>query len=148
MQVVVLIPSLWMVTLIAWSSHLLGILCMNVLLPITAPRCRFPSFFYLGFLSRIFMNHRTAGERGGHFFNSLLSLPSTSQTDISQVITAGYSPLHIATISFKIFCDFSMFYQIFLPPQVKRWAIIAYKHCMYELPHELSNDLRLRILGN
>ena len=41
-----------------------------------------------------------------------------------------------------------MFYQIFLPPQVKRWAIIAYKHCMYELPHELPNDLRLRILGN
>ena len=27
-------------------------------------------FFYLGFLSRIFMNHRTAGEGGGHFFNS------------------------------------------------------------------------------
>ena len=31
-------------------------------------------FFYLGFLSRTFMNHRTAGEGGGHFFNS--SLPA------------------------------------------------------------------------
>ena len=52
------------------------------------------------------------------------------------------------TISFKIFWDFSMFYQIFLSPQVKRWAIITYKHVRYELPHQLSNDLRVRILGN
>ena len=36
----------------------------------------------------------------------------------------------------------------FLSPQVKRWAIITYKHGIYELPHKLSNDLRLRILGN
>ena len=44
-----------------------------------------------------------------------------------------------------------MFYQIFLSTQVKRWAIIAYKHGIYELPHELPNDLRvtdLRKLGN
>ena len=26
--------------------------------------------------------------------------------------------------------------------------IITYKHGIYELPHELLNDLRLRILGN
>ena len=32
--------------------------------------------------------------------------------------------------------------------QVKRWAIITYKHDIHELPHELPNDLRLRILGN
>ena len=39
------------------------------------------SFFYLGFLSQItFTNHRTAGEGGGHFFNSLLPLPSALQT--------------------------------------------------------------------
>ena len=37
-----------------------------------------------------------------------------------------------------------MFYQIFHSPQVKRWAIITYKHDIYELP----DDLRLRILGN
>ena len=43
-----------------------------------------------------------------------------------------------------------MFYQIFLSPQVKRWAIVTYKHGIYELPNELPNDLRLRkeILGN
>ena len=43
---------------------------------------------------------------------------------------------------------FLMFYQIFLSPQVKRCTIIAYKHGIYELSHELLNDLRLRILGN
>ena len=37
-------------------------------------------FFYLGFLSRRFTNHRTAGEGGGHFFNSSLPLPPASQT--------------------------------------------------------------------
>ena len=36
-----------------------------------------------------------------------------------------------------------MFYQIFLSPQVKRCAIITYKNCIYELPHELPNELRL-----
>ena len=41
-----------------------------------------------------------------------------------------------------------MFYQVFLSPQVKRWAIITYKHGMYELPQQLPNDLRLTILGN
>ena len=37
-------------------------------------------FFYLGFLSWTFTNHRTAGEGGGHFFNSSLPLPPASQT--------------------------------------------------------------------
>ena len=37
-----------------------------------------------------------------------------------------------------------MFYQIFLSLQVKRSAIISKKHGIYELPHELSNDLRLQ----
>ena len=41
-----------------------------------------------------------------------------------------------------------MFYQILLSPQVKRWAIITYEHDIYQLPHELLNDLRLRILKN
>ena len=41
-----------------------------------------------------------------------------------------------------------MFYQIFLPPQVKQWAIVTYKNNIYELPHELPNDLRLRVLEN
>ena len=37
-----------------------------------------------------------------------------------------------------------MFYQIFLSPQVKRYAIITYKHGVYELPHELPKNLRLK----
>ena len=42
-------------------------------------------FFHLGFLSQPFTNHRTARERGGHFFNSSLPLPtaSTSTTTTS-----------------------------------------------------------------
>ena len=35
-------------------------------------------FFYLGFLSRTLMNPRTAGEGGGHFFNSSLPFLPTS----------------------------------------------------------------------
>ena len=34
-----------------------------------------------------------------------------------------------------------MFYQIFLSPKVKRCTIITYKYGVYELPHELPNDL-------
>ena len=49
---------------------------------------------------------------------------------------------------FKIFWDFFIFGQIFLSPQVKRSVIISDKHGIYELPHELPNDLTLRILGN
>ena len=47
-----------------------------------------------------------------------------------------------------IFWEFLMFNQILLSPQVKRCAIITHKHGIYELPHELPNDLRLSILGN
>ena len=51
------------------------------------------------------------------------------------------------TIIFKIFWDFFQLYQIFLLPQVIRCVIITYKHGIYELPHNLLNDFRLRILG-
>ena len=34
-----------------------------------------------------------------------------------------------------------MFYQILLSPQVKQWAIITYKHGIYELLNELLNDV-------
>ena len=37
-------------------------------------------FFYLGFLSRTFTIHKTAGEGGGYLFNSPLPLPPVSQT--------------------------------------------------------------------
>ena len=39
-----------------------------------------PFFFYWGFLSRPFTNHRTVGEEGGHFFNFSLPLPPASKT--------------------------------------------------------------------
>ena len=39
-----------------------------------------------------------------------------------------------------------MFYQIFLSPQMKRWAVITYKYGINKLPHELLNDLKLKIL--
>ena len=52
----------------------------------------------------------------------------------------------LPAIIFIIFWDFLMFYQILFPPQVKRYVIITYKHGIKELPHELPNDLRLRIL--
>ena len=41
-----------------------------------------------------------------------------------------------------------MLHQIFVSLQVKQCAIITYKHGIYELSHELPNDVRLRILGN
>ena len=37
---------------------------------------------------------------------------------------------------------------IFVLPKVKQCAIVTYKHGIYEMPHKLLNDLRLRILGN
>ena len=37
-------------------------------------------YFYVGFLSQTFTNHRAAGEGGGHFINSSLPLPPASQT--------------------------------------------------------------------
>ena len=51
-----------------------------------------------------------------------------------------------STINFLIFWDFLMFYQFFLPPEVKRCTIITWKYGIHELTHELPNDLRLRIL--
>ena len=47
-----------------------------------------------------------------------------------------------------IFLDFLMLYQILFSQQVKRSVIISIKHGIYELPHELPNDLRVRMLGN
>ena len=41
-----------------------------------------------------------------------------------------------------------MFYQILFSAQVEHSAIITYKNVINELPHELLNNLRLRILRN
>ena len=53
----------------------------------------------------------------------------------------------LQTMSFIIFLDSLMFYEIFLSPQVKQCVIITYKNGIYELPDQLPNDLRLRTLG-
>ena len=50
--------------------------------------------------------------------------------------------------TFIILWDFLMFYEIFYSPQVKGCAFITYKHGIYDLPHELPNDVRPRKLGN
>ena len=45
-----------------------------------------------------------------------------------------------------IFWDFLIVEQILFSPQVKRSGIISNKHGIYELPHELPNNLKLSIL--
>ena len=54
-------------------------------------------FLYLDFLSQItFMNHRTAGEGGGHFFNPHYHFYLLHRhLDISLAITAESAPLHV-----------------------------------------------------
>ena len=47
-----------------------------------------------------------------------------------------------------IFGEFLILYQFFVSQQVKRNVIISNKFGIYELPQELLNDLKLRILGN
>ena len=37
-----------------------------------------------------------------------------------------------------------MFDEILAFIQVKQYAIVTYKHGIYVLPHELTNDLRIR----
>ena len=53
-----------------------------------------------------------------------------------------------STILALISWDILLFYQIFFSPQVKRIVITSNKHGMCELPHDLPNNLRLRILEN
>ena len=50
----------------------------------------------------------------------------------------------LATIMFIIFWDFLMTEQILPSPQVKRSVTISNKIVPHELPHEFSNNLRLR----
>lgn len=54
-------------------------------------------FFYLDFLSCIFMINRTAEEGGGYLFNFYHFHPFHRHLDISQMITAESSSLQIAS---------------------------------------------------
>ena len=47
-----------------------------------------------------------------------------------------------------IFLELLILYQFFYLPKVKRSVVISNKHGIYELPRELPNNSRLRILGN
>ena len=47
-----------------------------------------------------------------------------------------------------IFWNFFIFFQFFILPQGKQCAIITYKINTCQLPHELPNQLNLRISGN
>ena len=69
-----------------------------------------------------------------------------SVLDISLIINVLFRyawALDSATINCAIFWDFLMFYQTCLSPQVKRCAIITYKHDIYKL----LNDLRLSLVS-
>ena len=70
--------------------------------------------------------------------NTFSNFQYITLNNLSICLMCSFQP----TIGFIIFWDFSMFYQIFLSPQVKRCAIITYKHARYKLPHELPNDLK------
>ena len=44
--------------------------------------------------------------------------------------------------------DFLLFYEVLLLQEVTKCAKLTDQYGIYELPHELHNDLRLSILGN
>ena len=74
---------------------------------------------------------------------SVLSLLQTCKKENFVIYVPIFTLLSLITYNhFIIFWDFLMFYQIFFSPQGKRCTIITYKHGTYELPHELTNDLR------
>ena len=79
--------------------------------------------------------------------------PQNVFTIFSLLLTLSYSFsflsfLIVTTTIFIMFWDIFIDEQIFFPPQVKRSVIISNKHSICKIPHELPNDLRLRILGN
>ena len=58
-------------------------------------------------------------------------------------VNTCFKNLQNCTTSFIIFWDFLMFFQIFLPSQVKRRAIITYKHGKYELRKFVNSNKKL-----
>ena len=59
-----------------------------------------------------------------------------------QIACLYESVMVISTIIFIMFWGFlPNFFFFFFLPQVKRCAIITNKHGIYELPHQLPNDL-------
>ena len=77
-----------------------------------------------------------------------LNNSNSSSKEPSSSSSQKYSLDAIATIIFVIRWDFLISYQISLSPPLKRCAIITHNYGIYKLPHELPNDLELRILAN
>ena len=68
--------------------------------------------------------------------------------EIAQTSHTTINPSPIILQSWSLFWDFLILYEIVLSPQVKEGVIISNKYGIYKLSHKLSNNLRLRILGN
>ena len=79
------------------------------------------------------------------YCNQLRNCNSTNRKKIHSTLLQSIQKLYN---HFYNILRLLMFCQIFLSPQVKRCAIITHKHGIYQLPHELPNGLRFRILGN
>ena len=85
-----------------------------------------------------------SGMQGVFYFFATVN-PNTKQKSYTKSPLISYP---VPTFMIIIFRDLVIFYQIFYTPQVTWSVILSNKHGIYELPHELLNDLRLRILGN
>ena len=124
------------------------VIFINFLIPYFPAEEAIKHFFIERTQKRIDLSHRLMLR----VTTTLCNISSSGMEESYNLITTTGKAVNfffsLTTISFIIFWDFSMFYQIFLSPQVKRWTIITYKHGIYELPHELPNDLRLRKLEN
>ena len=62
--------------------------------------------------------------------------------------SVGLRYVAVSTIIVIIFLDFLILYKIFFSPQMIQTVVISDKNGIYELPRELRNNLRHRILGN
>ena len=102
--------------------------------------------FYIDFTSEQNKTVEHAVAKSYDDIHDTFTVPCEKSKMVS--FASSVAPTSRSKISFKIFWDFSMFYQIFLSLQVNWSAIITYKDGIYKLPHELLKDLRLRILGN
>ena len=101
-------------------------------------------------IRKVLKRHRTTAQCGvflseNNFFNTSKNLLKNRTRTLNQPMFASGI---LQTITFILFWDFLMFYQIFFSPQVKRCAIVTNKYSIYDLSNELANELSLRILGN
>ena len=80
-------------------------------------------------------------------FPLIYRLPIQSSDEFHTFLT-NFELLLVTTMMDIMFSEFLILYQFIFSPQMKRRMVISNKVGIYELPHELPNNLRLRILGN